>query len=263
MDEDDVRRNKPTIHKLMKDDFLKKFEDKPARLFNTLSTRHAVTEAMCSGNILYSLGTVVLLESNAEPLLVKKALQFYSDAFNIVNDGQILDTKFELISPTEEQYLKMIEFKTANLFKASVEIGAILGNASENQLEALSRYATDAAIAFQLQDDLLDLTTAKGNTFGSDIKNGKRTLILIKALESATAEQKQLINQVLGNESATLEQIEQVISIFNETGAIDYVNQLAKQKIEQAKAYLNNAELEQKPKEFFLQLADFMVNRQN
>jgi geranylgeranyl diphosphate synthase type I len=263
MDEDDTRRNNPTVHKQIKDKFLKTHDEKPqTKLFTSLSTRYAVSDAIIHGNILCSLGITPILESNAQLNQITKAVNIYTSAYNNINKGQILDNQFEQTNPTEQDYLNMVELKTANLFKASVQLGAVLGNATQAQTEALSNYAINAALAFQLQDDLLDLTPAKGNTSGSDIRKGKRTLILIKALESATPDQAEYINHIVGNESATEEDIQQVISIFNETGAIDYVNQLAKQKIEQAKTHLNNAELESKPKEFFIQLADYMLQRQ-
>ena len=262
MDEDDLRRNMPTIHRLTKESYLKQAKEIPynGKLFGNLSSRYSVANAICIGNILQVLGLNCLSVVGKNP----SATRAYSIAYRVVNDGQILDNYFEIKDKvTEKDYLDMTARKTGNLFKASVQIGAILGEASKVQLNALSNYAIIAAAAFQLKDDLMDISkdTKKGSTFGSDIKKGKRTLILIKALENADKEQKKILNGVVGNDKASLAQINQVIDIYNKTGAIDYVTKLAEAKINKSKEWLAKAKLSEESMSFFEGFADYMLER--
>lgn len=262
MDEDDLRRNMPTIHKLTKDIYLKhtKETNYNGNLFSCLSSRYSVANAICIGNILQVLGM------NCLSVVGKNlsAARAYSAAYRVVNDGQILDNYFEIKKKvTEADYLDMIARKTGNLFRAAVQIGAILGKANKVQLNALSNYAILTAAAFQLKDDLMDIgkDTKKGSTYCSDIKKGKRTLILIKALENADKKQKKILNEVAGNDKASLTQINQVIDIYNKTGAIDYVTKLAETNINKSKEWLAKARLSEESMSFFEGFADYMLER--
>lgn len=258
MDEDEKRRNKATINKLMKTHFLKtnKETNYNGLLFNRLSSRFSVSNAICAGNLLYSFGESCLADMKFNAESVKKALNVYSQAYTIVNTGQILDTLFELKDVKENEYLRMIEQKTANLFKASVAIGATLAEADKEQITLLENYALNLGIAFQLQDDLIDTKNSKGRELGTDIKKGKKTLLVIKAMEKANAEQRKILLYILGKENASEEEINKVIKIFKETGAIDYVKELANRKIEESKEQIKKANI--KEKEFFYEFANLI-----
>lgn len=258
MDEDEKRRNKPTINKIMKAHFLKtnKETNYNGLLFNKSSSRFSVSNAICAGNLLYSFGESCLANINFNAQSVKKALNVYSKAYTIVNNGQILDTLFELKDVKENEYLRMIEQKTANLFKASVAIGASLANASKEQITLLENYALNFGIAFQLQDDLIDTKKSKGRKLGTDIKKGKKTLLVIKALEKANTEQRKILLDILGKENASEEEINKVIEIFKETEAIDYVKELANKKIKESKEQIKKSNI--KEKEFFNKIADII-----
>lgn len=263
MDEDDFRRNNPTVYKKFKELFLKEHGkvNNQGPLFNSAASRFAASNAILCGNILLSLGYSILnLPSNKNS---KKALFVYNKAYNTVADGQIMDiiTSFKDIS--EKEYFDMITKKTAALFSASVEIGAVLGNASQEQINNLSNYALHAAIAFQIKDDIMDISSDmnKGHGLGSDIKKGKKTLLIIKALESADEKEKNMILGILGKESSSSQEISSVIDLLKSTGAIDYADKLSREKIKTAKNHLEKAEISKKSFDFFDKLADFIVER--
>lgn len=261
MDEDDMRRNKPTVHKIFKDFYLKNAKEQryQGSLFHRASARYSVTDAICIGNILQTLGLDCLLSYKNIP-----SASVFSKAFRIVNDGQMLDNEFEITDVSEAEYLDMIARKTGNLFRASVQIGALLANASEKQYDALSHYSILAAMAFQMQDDIMDISkfTKKGSTYASDIKNGKHTLLLMKAMKNADSGQKKVLNSVIGKEQATIDDINRVIKVYEDTGTIDYVIALAEKKIMESKRWLAKADLTKESHMFFEGFADYMLSRE-
>jgi len=95
---------------------------------------------------------------------------------------------------TEKEYMEMATNKTARLIAAAIEVGALLGNATLEQKNALKGYGMLAALSFQIQDDIMDVsaTMKKGRALGSDIKKGKRTLLMINALNKANKKQKDI-----------------------------------------------------------------------
>jgi len=262
MDEDELRRKKPAVYKRLKDWFNDNYDDLnyEGSLFNSISSRFAVSNSILCGNLLYSAGVKCLLQTKN----IKETLSIYEENFRAVNDGQILDIGYSYKQNiSEKEYFGMIVKKTAKLFVASVEIGAILGNASKEQLKCLSDYALQVATAFQIKDDILDIspTMNKGHEFGSDIKKGKNTLLIIKALELSDGKQKKIIQSKLGKEDASSDEIMEVTKIINKVGALKYAEELAEKKSEEGKIALTKCNLKEEAVEFFNDLADYMVSR--
>jgi len=239
MDEDELRRGNDTVHKVMRAYFLKnnKELDSGGLLFNGLSSRFAASNAICDGNLLFALGIRCLIDSGFDSSLVSEAIKVYSDAYKVVNEGQILDNLFELKNVSEVQYVDMVEKKTAALFSAAVKIGAILGNADDGQIKGLVAFAKSFGIAFQIKDDLDDFSFKKGHEIGSDVRKGKKTLLVIKGLEK----DKERMAEFLGKDDVSIESIK---SFFEENGITDYANDLAQQKIVEAKGYLRKTDLD-------------------
>jgi geranylgeranyl diphosphate synthase type I len=262
MDEDELRRKKPTVYKRLKDWFNDNHNDLDynGSLFNSISSRFAVSNSIICGNLLYSAGIKCLLQTKN----IKETLSVYEENFRAVNDGQVLDISYSYKKNiSEKEYFEMITKKTAKLFVASVEIGAILGDASKEQLKCLSDYALQIATAFQIKDDIMDISPnmGKGHDLGSDIKKGKNTLLIIKALELSDDQQKKIIQTTLGKEDASPDEIMEVIEIINNVGALKYAEELAEKKAEEGKKALTNCNLKKEAVEFFNDLADYMVSR--
>ena len=155
----------------------------------------------------------------------------------------------------------MVEQKTAYLFTASLQIGAVLANATEEQYNALTKYGLNMGKSFQIQDDIMDvfIPEGKGNTPGSDIREGKTTLLIIKALENASEEQKKVLDSVVGKKDAMEEEIKEVTDIIKQTGALDYAKETALTKIQESKEALRKGKINSG---YLDSLADFMLSRE-
>lgn len=252
MDEDEERRGMPTVYKEERDNFLEKYDNKKSSLFYDTASRFGVSKAILDGNILLSIG----LE-----LLEGKALDVLNKAYREVLIGQEMDIMTEFEDTTEEGYINMISKKTATLFSASVEIGASLGGASIYKIKLLKEYAMNSALAFQIKDDIIDITGGKGHCLGSDIKQGKKNILIIKAIEKGSSEDIKRIKEVLCDENCSESDINDVIYIIKKSGALAYAEELADEKIKIAKESLEKAELPNESFLFFDGLADYMVKR--
>lgn len=268
MDEDEIRRKKPSMHVLFEKFYSEKYNEVnyKGHLFNKFSKRFGVSMAIIQGNILYSLAESCILNSDFDDKLIRKALIITNQAYRTVNKGQMQDLLLEMkIDAAEKHYLEMASNKTARLISAAIEIGCLFGNASQKQIKALKNYAELAALTFQIQDDIMDVSKnmEKGYSMGSDIKKGKKTLIVMHALSKATEKQKNTFMMAFGNENASYEQINNAVNILNETQSIDYARKTAYEKIKKAKSYLKavKSNITKEGFEFFNSFADFMLER--
>ncbi len=264
MDEDELRRKKPTVYKVFKNEHLKSNKEKKydGSLFNKESNRLAVSKAILMGNILYSYGEKCLSSSKIDAKAIKKAINIYSEAFIKVNEGQLLDLSFESkTNVSEKEYLEMAKKKSAWLVMASIRIGAELAGAKQNQIKALSKYALNTTLAFQIQDDLMDISSEmnKGHGIGSDIKKGKKTLLVVKTLELCKSRDKKSLLKALGSNNDR--KAKKAIKLLHDYGSVDYCKTLAKKKVSAGKNWLRKAKLANEAEEFFLELADFVIER--
>jgi geranylgeranyl diphosphate synthase type I len=161
-----------------------------------------------------------------------------TEATILLCEGQALDLSYPSTTDVvEEDYIFMVGGKTSALFKACAQVGAIVGGATTKQIESLGKFAWDAGISFQLVDDILGVTADEnklGKPIGSDLREGKKTLIIIHALKNANSTQRELITKVLGNHNATKKDIERIILILKDVGSIDYA-------IKKAERYTKNS----------------------
>ena len=164
MDKAPLRRSKPTVHR-----------------------KWDVNTAILSGDVM--LVKVYDMLSVLEPELLSRALPVFNTTAREVCEGQQLDMDFEsLATVSEKQYLEMIRLKTAVLLGFSLQFGAMLAGAPEEEQNMLYEFGTSVGIGFQLKDDLLDVYADKkkfGKQVGGDIIANKKTFLLIKALENA------------------------------------------------------------------------------
>ncbi|MFC2135631.1 polyprenyl synthetase family protein [Bacteroidota bacterium] len=266
MDEDELRRNKPTTYKILKEEFLKRNKERKYKgsLFNRESSKSSVSNSILLGNILYSMGNNCIADSKFSSIIKSDAQKLYNEAFIIVNDGQLLDLKLEKNNRASEQnYIEMAERKTANLIKACVELGAIFAGVSKERQKAIGKYALNSALGFQIADDLMDINpdSQKGHSLGSDLVKGKKTLVVIKALEMGCHIEKNKILRVLGRQKASKRNIKKAIDALHTSGAVNYTQEFAKKKIKQSKVWLKKARLTQEYEDFFSDLADYFIER--
>lgn len=162
---------------------------------------------------------------------------------NIMSEGEVFQlTKCGDVNMTEDEYLSIIEKKTAVLIAASCATGAILGGAPKENIEALSQFGLKAGMAFQITDDILDYT-AKGKDFGKslgkDLEEGKITLPLIFALRQGTEDEKNIIRDIIKSKKGSQKSAREIIKLIKKHKANDSSLELAAGYINQAKAQLS------------------------
>ncbi len=193
-----------------------------------------------------------------------RILRTITDSIVGTTEGEVLElVKNNDVNISEEDYLKIIQHKTAMLFAASCQVGAILGNVSETLEHALRRYGFDLGIAFQLADDALDYISDEerfGKTRGGDLREGRITLPLITALKRCSASEQTIIKDALLSHVLSDEQLVAVIAILERSGGITHTHTLAQEYVERAKSHLApfKASIE---KDALLHLADYVIAR--
>jgi len=169
-------------------------------------------------------------------------LNILSDATNTIAEGEVL----QLINrhdpeTTEERYLAVCRNKTAKLFEAAAQLGAVISERSKVEEQSISAYGRHLGTAFQLIDDVLDYSSssdALGKNIGDDLGEGKPTLPLLYALWNGDEKQSSIIRNAI--ENGGLDDIEQITNVIHATGALDYASEIANKESQLAIDALNN-----------------------
>ncbi len=235
MDNADVRRGRPAVHKIW-----------------------GQSGAILAGDTLYSKAFQVLGMTAASPERILGAMNMLSRTCTAICEGQWLDMEFESKDRvTENEYMEMIEKKTGVLYGASAGMGALLAGAPLEVVRALDEFGRLTGMGFQLQDDVIDLMTPErvsGKRQGGDLIEGKKTLIMIHAFAN------DVVVPVFGRKDASEEEFSRSISILQESGSIDYARSRAEEMVVRGKRALDV--LPSSPaKETMLELADYMIRR--
>lgn len=235
MDEADLRRGLPTVHK-----------------------KYGVPRAIIAGDALYSKAFEILSCTKSEPAQIVESIELLSKTSTDICEGQWMDMNFQTRKDVkEEEYMRMVEKKTAVLFAAAVKIGAILSGGNRDVSRALWDFGIKTGVGFQIYDDVIDLITPEeilGKAQGGDIIEGKRTLIVIHALS------KGVTIEALGKYNATRSEVAAALTALKESGSIDYAMTKAIGFIEEGKSMLK-ALPETEAKNILIGLADYMIAR--
>ncbi len=244
MDNDPVRRGKSTVH-----------------------IKWGIPIAICAGDLLFAKvfeAMTVYAPKNMNAKRVNLCIAKATEATIELCEGQVLDVSFPNTSDvSEEDYIAMVGGKTSALFKACAEVGAIVGGGKTRQVKALGKFAWNAGIAFQLMDDYLGIIGDEkimGKPVGSDIREGKKTLIMIHALRKAKPKQKEQIFTVLGNHSATRQEINEINELLHDIGSVDYALKKADKYIATSKKHLDTLPDSGAKKDLFA-LINYFTNR--
>ena len=168
-----------------------------------------------------------------------RVMQILSDATNTIAEGEVLQL-LNMNDPEvdEASYLQVIRYKTAKLFEASTELGAILANSTEDQRKQAAAFGRHVGTAFQLMDDLLDYTAdAKqmGKNAGDDLREGKPTLPLIYLLENGNNDERLLVRAAIEqNQDLPEDVFAQILSAVQSSGALEYTQSAAKREADLA-----------------------------
>jgi octaprenyl-diphosphate synthase len=206
------------------------------------------------------------LYSRAFQMMVKlknmRVMEILSDATNTIAEGEVLQLlNVHNAEVTEDAYLKVIHYKTAKLFEAAACLGAVLSNRSIEDENALGLYGMHLGTAFQLVDDVLDLSgdaAQIGKNLGDDLAEGKPTLPLLYAMHQSEPAQANIIRKAI--QHGGLDDMPAVLAAVQKTNASDYVLNLAKSEAERASQAIAHF-AESKYKTALLELAEFAVKR--
>ena len=210
MDDDPVRRGRPAVH-----------------------VAYDVPTAINAGDAMLAIAFEHLCDApDFDMVLLPDIVERIAWMVRRVSEGQQLDIEFEHESDvTEPRYLEMIEGKTAVMFQVCSELGALLSGADEDTIACMRDWGLNVGLCFQLMDDLIDVvsdTATLGKPAGSDVAQGKRTLMVIHALEQPDSPAKDALLRALGKgEAATAEDIGAAHKGLESSGSIDYGRQRA------------------------------------
>lgn len=178
-------------------------------------------------------------------------------------EGQAMDINLrQEDEPTEEQYMETITKKTGWYFTLPIVGGALVAGADQNVLEKIKTFGLKAGPAFQIADDLLDLTEGKGREdIGSDIREGKRSLMVVHAAHASMPEEKERLFSLLNKprEQTSKEDVLRVINLFEKHNSITYAQEKARSLVEEAKRA--SASLPPEVQNILNSMADFSVER--
>lgn len=244
MDNDDTRRGKPAVHKVWGEPL-----------------------AILAGDSLFAKSFELLSQSAEDNIAYERvvdALQVLTNSCINICEGQALDMAFEdTFNVTKDEYMNMIYKKTGDLITASTTIGAaIMGGASSNEIQALRTYGKQIGLAFQIQDDYMNLTGDEsiGKPVGSDLVEGKKTLMVVYALEKANKENSDRLVELLEANDESI--IPEAMEILEKYGAINYARSKAYDCVIESKQALSILP-DSDAKDALFKLADFVFTRKS
>lgn len=241
MDKADMRRARPTVHK--------KWDD------NT---------AILSGDTMLVLAYEHLAKCDTKYL--KPALDLFTETALEVSEGQQFDMEFETRNDVaEEEYIEMIRLKTSVLLACALKMGAVVAGASDADANALYAFGEKVGLAFQLQDDLLDVygdPKVFGKAIGGDITSNKKTFMLINAFNRADAGTRaELERWTTATEIDPAEKIAAVTEIYNRLGIDKLAEQRIKEYFEQSRQHLDELSVSDDRKAVLREYTERMMNR--
>ena len=189
------------------------------------------------GDFLYSRAFEMMVDVDD-----MRIMQILATTTNVIAEGEVMQLmNVHDAATTEDKYLQVIHCKTAKLFEAATQLGAILCNREEKEVQAMAAYGRYLGTAFQLIDDVMDYSSNSeemGKNVGDDLAEGKPTLPLIYAIQQGTPKQAILIKAAI--EKGGYDKIDQVQAIIQQTGALLYTETMAQQQAELAIAELSD-----------------------
>lgn len=243
MDNAAMRRNSPTVH-----------------------TKWNQNTAILSGDSMLILAYQLISQTHTD--ILSKVLKLFNQTALEVCEGQQLDMNFEKLSDVSiDQYLEMIRLKTAVLIAASLAMGGITAHAATDDIENLYQFGLNIGIAFQLQDDYLDIFAENeqfGKTIGGDIVANKKTFLIISALQHADSDtRKDLKNWLIDKKSNSDDKIQAVKTIYEKLNIPSKTKELANEFFSNGLDYLNKINIPDSRKSPIIQLVTRIMKREH
>jgi len=244
---------------LVHDDIMDNADKRRGRL--TLHKKYDHNTAILAGDSLLSIAYEFLLrDCNGN---AKEVISAFTHGLIEVCEGQSLDTDFELRkNVTLSEYILMIKKKTAAMAEMCCKIGALLGGGTNAQVNALAKYGLNLGIAFQIQDDLLDISADEkefGKTIGGDLVEGKKTFLFLEALEKSKGNDRQKLLKVIERKGIKKNQVMTYKAIYEKLGVLDDARNEIKTYTQRALRSINL--LDDENKSIFKWLADSLIHR--
>ncbi|MCS7094666.1 MAG: polyprenyl synthetase family protein [Thaumarchaeota archaeon] len=244
-DQSELRRGKPCVHVVYGQDV-----------------------AINMGNTLYFLPIIAVLRKGSIPRsVVEKVLTIFVEEMTNLSLGQAIDIAWHrsLSSNYDEHaYLTMCSLKTGSLVRMGMRFACSLANTDAATERALTRFGDSIAVAFQIQDDVLNLVGVEheyGKEIGGDIKEGKRTLMVVHAIRTLPQDKSKRLEQILSSRPSDPFLIREAIDIMKEAGSIDYARTFSRRIVMEAWAELDGKLPDSTPKEALRELSEFLITR--
>jgi geranylgeranyl diphosphate synthase type I len=262
IDKDETRRGQPAFHVTFRNIY-NKYKKSPG----SQGVDFGEAMSIFAGDLCFPYAIESIINSGFPEALRIRALNAFAQAFREVIDGVILETGDAILhNGNEETYKLMVSLKTGALIRKAIEIGAILGDGSQSQINALTKYCDGIGTAFQIQDDILGIfgdPKHLGKPVGGDIRENKQTILRIQAMKKGSDNQVKRLNDLMGKENITNDELEEVRTIYKETGSLDYTLHMIKEATKQAIVSLDEAQpaFKDEPKKRLIQLAKYLESR--
>jgi geranylgeranyl diphosphate synthase type I len=232
-------------------------EDNLRRGVQTVHTKWDMPTGILAGDVLYARAFEFICLSKAHDNAKVRAVSMLARACADICEGQHMDMSFAHRNDVDEyEYLEMVKKKTGVLYAAAAGIGAILAGSTAHQAKALYLFGLNTGIAFQIQDDLIDLLTPaekSGKDRASDLREGKQTLIMIKAREKG-------IDLLPYKRELTDAEIDAVINELNDKGVLADVKKVAHDLVSASNKHLSLLP-PSKERELLMEMGEFFVTR--
>jgi len=234
------------------------------RSFPTIHSKWNINQAVLSGDVMAFIANECFLQTPENKLL--KVFRVFNKAAVEVCVGQQLDMDYEkAVVVTRNEYIRMIELKTAVLLAASVKIGGLIGGGDDKDADLLYEFGRNLGLAFQIQDDLLDVwgdSKVFGKKSGGDIVANKKTLPLIIAMEKAAGKQRIQLQKLMKSGSADPQiKIKSVSDLYNELNIKDIAETQANEYINRAFGFLQKVSVDEERKKEMTNLAASLIGR--
>lgn len=240
-DDSEERRGKPCLHRI-----------------------YGIPLAINAGDVLYFSSFLSIAKVKSQ-----KVREMLVKSFIMIGEGQAYDIGWReknVWDISEEDYKKMVTKKTGALIGAACAAGAYLGGADDKVANALYEYGKSIGVAFQIQDDVLNLigdVKKYGKEIGGDITEGKRTLMVVHSLNNGSATDKQRLIEILSSHTRDQKKINEAIEIIKANGSIDYAINYAREIVMKSKRKLQRIKFKnKKAAKILFDFADFFINRE-
>jgi len=231
--------------------------------------KYGVDVAVNAGNAMYYLSMLPLLRDRKKygEKETLKAYDAYIEEMVRLSYGQGMDIcwhRGKAGAVTEKQYLQMCAFKTGTIARLAAKWGTIFAGGTDAQVDAAGRFAESIGVAFQIQDDVLNLQGEEGKYGkdpGGDISEGKRTLLVIYALKHASKADAKALVCILDSHTKNAKKISEAIAIIRNSGAFGHANQVARKIVASAWGGFDTKFPKSAHKEVLRLLADYVIDR--